>query len=519
MNLINGFKDSLDILTLRWRMIRSRRAQIFMTLIFLGGAFMIYNLGNLAAAVRSIAANPTAAVSTEVRALILSFIQSLIYDGAAFAVTGSLAALAGATILIPLIGYSFSSLVPASDLVSVRKNDSHKLSDSIILQFLSVISIVQLLVLTTLNSLLSIESTHPGVGIVYGGMIWVDVVLLTAFFAWVFEFLTRKYGVRSKFIAVGIVAVVLGVVFLFNSGEVGTLFGLSTAYSTFIVNAGAQPLWVQLLVLLGFVASWAVIGLGITFAGSKALSLPESKRKKMRKRRIKVNPNTTSISQTRFLLSIVMRQSNIWKPLLMAGGFTFISVMVFAGSAQVLSSLVFIVPLIVSMSWGVNTFGIIGGGITWLVSQPSSKLRMLYSILAVQLLLILAFLVIVLIPLIFIHHLDLSLILSFVVVTAFISVIMSRSALSKAVLQPERYQVHIRGENVLPPGKALNYLGRFVLGPGFLGIILFWSGALPIQLGALAFVLIWQGVRFARLQKRWQEDPTVIENIVKRVGY
>jgi len=523
LNLLNGFKDTLDILAFRWNMVRSRKTKIITAFAFVVVMMLLYATTAVGETVKLAATNQTTNLSPVVQDYAIQFLRSLANDGALFAVTGLLAALIGSIIFIPLVGYSFSTLIPSGDLVSVRRNDYHKLSDSIILQMLSAISLIQLFSLTTLNGLLSIESDKPGLGIIFGWVVWLLMILLTSTTAWTFEWLGRKYGFKGKAIAIGSLIGTLGIIALIFNDKLLTLFGLSTLYSNTVQNLDSFTFgnWAALVGVMA--ALFVGTGAFLSYIGSKALNLPEKAKKKVKSRILKrslvFGKKNNTISQYTFLLNIVLRSINIWKPLLTATGFALTTVLLFQGSLQILFSLVFVIPLIVSMSWGVNTFGILGGGITWLTSLPQGKEKLLKNIAYTQLTLVVVLLSVVTLPLIVLFHIPWSGVASFVIATLVSTAAMTRSSLSKTVFGPERYRVHIKGENILPPAKALSYLARFAFGPGTLGIITFLIGDTWIQLGILAIVTIYQLIRFARLNKKWVERPEIIESVIRSVGY
>lgn len=521
MNLIHGFKDSLDLLAFRWGTIRKRRVKVIISLAFLAVVFMLYGLTSVGLAMRTIAANPIPGYGDQFKTFAITYVSGFMEGSTTLAVSGVLTAIIGSILIIPIVGYSFSSLTPSGDLVSVRRNDYYKLSDSIILQFLSSISIIQLFAITGLNSLLTISSPRPGLGIVYGWVLWVGVTLTTVFVAWLFEYLYRIFGLKSRVIAIGALIVLAGILALFSLKEAGTLFGLGESYGTFIKNMDKLTFAENLITGVITVAVLALIAYGISKIGSAALNLPERpKRDKVRKPLvIRLGAKKASLSQSSFLLNIIFRNANIWKPLALSSSFALISIIVLAGSPQVLSSLVFVIPLIVSLSWGVNTFGILGGGVTWLVSLPGGKEDILKNIAKIQFILVGCFFAIILLPTIIIYHIPFEQVVSFSIASLVSTIIMTRSALSKAVYQPERYRVHIKGENVLPPAKALNYLFRFIIGGGAVGVAVFYSGSILIQLGVLAVVIIWQSFRFIRLNNQWNMKPAIIENVIRSVGY
>jgi hypothetical protein len=521
MNLIYGFKASIDLLSFRWKTIRNAKTKIAITIAFIVVAFIIFGVTSIGKTMRTIASDPSATFGPAIKNFAVTYVGGFVDGNQNYAASSVLAAVIGSIIIIPIVGYSFSSLTPSGDLVSIRKNDYHKLSDSVILQLLSSISLIQLIALTGINSLLTIAANRPGIGIVFGWVIWLVVVLLTVFVAWFFELLYRIYGFKSKVIAISALIVIAGIVALLFWKKASTLFGLSNAYSSLIKGISDYTPSQTLLAWGAVLAAIALVGWGISRVGSRALNLPE-RPKRSKERRVfvvSVGKKKRTLSQSAFLLNIIFRNSNIWKPLTLAVAFSLGSVIILQGSAEVLSSLVFVLPLIVSLSWCVNTFGILGGGTTWLASLPGGKEDILKNIAKIQFLLIGSLFAVMFILSAFVFQVGWQTSSSFLIATATSTLIMTRSALSKAVYQPERYRVHIKGENVLPPAKALNYLGRFIGGGGLVGLVTFYIGNLGIQLGILAVVAVWQSIRFVRLNKQWVTKPAIIENVIRSVGY
>lgn len=524
MNLVIGMRDTLEILAFRWKMIRKRRVQaVFFVAGFFGLAFLfsLSYVGNILKFGAQLASDASDSSLSQLHGLAIAYLRTFLASDGQLAATTILVGLFGSLFLIPLLGYTASGMVPAADIVSVRRNDYHRISDSLVLQFFSSISLIQIMVVLLLNSLISLTSAAPGLAILIGWGLWLIFTVASTLVSWLFEYIHRRFGGWAKYAFTGSVFAAGGLLYLLFPKQANNLFGLSAAYIDLVRNTDQYSLIQQLLVLGGFLGLLLALMAALSLVGSHTLNLAERASKRKARSIVLFGSKRARISLYVFMLNNVLRQSNIRKPLIFATGFAVMSVLAFAGSAQVLQSLLFVIPLIVTMSWGANTFGILGSGTTWLLSLPNGRKDMLKNILLVQFTLIAFLHLMVLLPMIFLFHTDGWVIVNFSLSTAIVSVIMSRSALSKSVYGPERYRVHVRGENVLPPGKALGYLARFVLGPGVVGMLFFTlSGtSIPlITLGALIATAAYQFARFLHLQQAWRTKTSVVQNIIATVG-
>lgn len=524
MNLVIGLRDTLEILAFRWKMIRKLRIRaIFFLAGFFGLSFLfsLSYVGNILKFGAQLASDASDSSLSQLHGLAIAYLRTFLASDGQLAATTILVGLFGALFMIPLLGYTASGMVPAADIISVRRNDYHRISDSLVLQFFSSISLIQIIVVLLLNSLISISSSAPGLAILIGWGLWLLFTVASTLVSWLFEYIHRRFGGWAKYAFTGGVFATGGIIYLLFPKQANNLFGLSGAYIDLVRNAGQYTLGQQLLVLGGFLFLLIALSAALSLVGSRTLNLAERASKRKARSIVLFGSKRPRISLYVFMLNNVLRQSNIRKPLIFATGFAFVSVLAFAGSTQVLQSLLFVIPLIVTMSWGANTFGILGSGTTWLLSLPNGRKDMLKNILLVQFTLIGILHLVVVLPMIVLFHTDGWVILNFSLSTAIVSVIMSRSALAKSVYGPERYRVHVRGENVLPPGKALGYLGRFILGPGMIGMVFFVLGgtAVPLgTLGALIAISAYQFVRFLQLQSAWSTKTSVVQNIISTVG-
>lgn len=530
MNLAVGFSDTLEILAFRWKMIRKFRVRVIFFITALAALFLLFALSYVSDLLKFGAQLPSNIQDNslaQLHSIAIAYLRTFLTSGGLLAASTVLAGLFGSLFLIPLLGYTASGMVPSGDIVSVRRNDYHRLSDSLVLQFFSSISLIQIVVILLLNSLISLTSEAPGIAVLIGWGVWLIFTFATTLVSWLFEYVHRRFGAYAKYVLTGVIFAAGGLIYLMFPQQANNLFGISQFYIDLVRRTGDYAPWQLALILLGFLGVLAALFGLISLVGSQTLNLAERPSKRKARSIALFGTKKPRISLYTFMLNNVLRQSNIRKPLIFATLFALLSVITFAGSVQVLQSLIFVIPLIVTMSWGANTFGILGPGVAWLLSLPNGRRNMLRNILAVQFTLIAILHAAVLLPLIFVFRAPVVNVLNFVLCTAITSVIMSRSAIAKSVHAPERYRVHIRGENVLPPAKALAYLARFVFGAGTIGLVFFllpvssglsgFSGPLASFAGLLA-IGGYQLVRFNFLQRRWRADTQLVERIITTVG-
>jgi hypothetical protein len=544
MNLILGLGDTLEILALRWKMLRKPVIKISLLVTLVISMVLLWGLSGLSSVIKYGAQlNSSDPALTSVHNIAVAYLNLFLNSGGVIAATTVLLSLFGSLFLIPLLGYTNSGFIPASDMVSVRKNDRHLLGDSLALQFVSFLAVAQISIILLLNSLIALTSNAPGVAVLIGWGVWILFTMAANLVTWTFEYFHRRYGPLSKYFIPLVAFAALGLLALLFPNDAVNLFGISSAYLDLVRNSGDYNVGQLILIALAFLAATAALGGGISFVGSRALNLPERARKKRAFHINLLGFKKAHISTFTFMLNNVLRQSNIRKPLLTATIFSLGSTILFGGNLQVLQSLIFVVPLIVTLTWGANTFGILGSGVTWLLSLPNGQRNMLRHIVAVQFALIGVIHVLILLPMLLIFHVDLGTVASFTLSTLFVSLIITRSGIYKTVMSPERYRVYIRGESALPPLKALWYLIRFGLSAGIPGLILFYlpletGPKLLVQLFMVLLIFGWEVLRFARLERAWRKgyyyglfplletvrqrsfrhEPNYIRNIIVKVG-
>lgn len=533
--LLLGANDTLDILAFKWRSIRSRSAKVWLVVVSVFAVGFLLLAGLAGSGLRLVLTSPSSTFggSPEIQESLTLWVNIFLSNNASLAVGGVFWALLGSILIIPLVGYSFASIVPEGDLASIKVTDNHKISDSLMLQFVSTISFVQIIVLTVITSITTIGAPVPGLGIVFSWAIWLVSVALTVLVAWFFEMLFRKYGVKSKLIVFAVLLIVVGLIYLMFPKNFGEMFGIGEAYTLYLQNMSFAN-------ILPFLIGLAIVGIvligvlyAISFVASKTLKITERPKKRAVNKvfiaKIGLAEKNKVTSLTQFLANMVIRQNNIWKPLALSSVFAVIMAVVFYQFYDVLLTVSTLIPIMISLVWTINIFGIISAGTTWIVSLPYGKQKILSSIMKIQYVIVggISFIAIGLVAVI--YGVDMSTFITFIIATYTTTIVITQFSLHKAVYNPYRYRVHIRGESVLPPSKAFTYMIQlFVTGFAVSGLsyavnniasaIYGPSIGAALQLLVAGIITGIVVVRYYTLKRNWVADPEILQNIVKTVG-
>lgn len=535
-NLLAGMSDSLDILAFKWRSIRPKGQRIWIIFALVFAMSVVLVTAFTGSAFRSLLSTSLGA-DDSLRQGLLLWINIFLANNASLAAGGILWALVASIVLIPLVGYSFASIVPEGDLASIKVTSNHKISDSIFLQFVSSISFIQVLALTGLSSILTIGSDSPGLAIVVGWMLWTVSVLVTVLAAWFFELIYRKFGIKAKLFAFAVIAITVGVLYLLFPNDFIGLFGLGEAYTTFIQNLSFSSFGIVWAVGV-FLVAVILVSYLISITASRTLEIPERTKKKDRSKillaRLGLAEKNKISGTSQFLGNMILRQNNIWKPLLLSTAFAVIMAVIFFAFYQVLFTVSTLVPIMISLVWSVNFFGILGSGTTWIVSLPNGKKQLLGSVVKVQYAIISMIITVIVALIVAIYHPPIDVFTQFLLATAAASIVITHFSINKAVKHPYRYRVHIRGESILPPNKAFSYMAKMFffgfLTSGFiyalnmvndasaLGINLpSWAGIVT-QVVAVVIIGAIARIRYVLLRRKWMNSPEILQNIVKTVG-
>lgn len=368
----SSLNDSLTLLSFRMK-----SAPWYAKL--LGFLFLAFSVGTIVGAIRvndflrSIMnlkfdeENPSAETAIKLKEFIGVYLETYASGDIESFVSIAFALLLGSIILVPFSGYVIHGVVSHSEMVIVKNGDNYKIGDSIMFQVISSFTLVQLLGLTVVSQLLTFDSEHSGFATVFLWGIWVLMTLVTAFFSWVVEYVARRYGTKMRIMFLGFFVLGLAAVFTFDPNHGTTMFGAARLIFDFLQELATGNLTLLLSSLAVFAGLCVVFIYVLTAVASEALKLPEPNAiSKTNEKQIK-SRSKTPLKPLLMLSQLLFRYSAITKPVMTALAFSLIIVVVLGGVGG-LSTVMIVLPLAVSISFGANIFGMVSGAMNWLLT-------------------------------------------------------------------------------------------------------------------------------------------------------
>lgn len=356
------------LLRLRWRSVRN---PIFRWGLIFGLLFVLFAVWGSSNAGYSIALAAQLGDGSAANIYAIAWVQSLNYGTLGL---GSLA-VAGAVLIsvfAPFTGTSITGLAPSDDLATLRPPVQHRFYDALLINTVSGMGLLQLVVLTTVTSVIVLDGSRLW-AMLATWLFWFILVILTTTIGFTLEWFQRKWGKRTRRI--------LGVALLLGlSAAVGldpnrgrTLFGTADYY-TELMRLSVTETHPGSVILVAVLVVVALLGIsGGRAVTSAALGLPprRSNGGKEHTRSIPAGRDGSAFSvATRLIAKAVWRTKESRTPILAITLLGFPAVAFASMSESLQVALPITVPLAVALGWGVNLFGLLGGGMNWLGSQP-----------------------------------------------------------------------------------------------------------------------------------------------------
>lgn len=362
---------------------------------------------------------------------------------------------------LPVVSNSILSPYSRSSMNGLKINDMHQVTDSLILQFVSILVMAQLFVSLSAFSILRYTyDLSLSIYLLPLGL-WLFSGFSTVMLAWLLEYTLRRFGSYFKYFFISAIALILVFSFILFPNLGFNFFGLSNIIISIYDSTMAHVIFFVLVLI-----AMAIISIITMAIGLKALNnyKPEKSKKNF-----KAHGYTDYFS---LINRIILRTPNIRSPILMILLVLSVSI-ISTGNSPTLFAFIFALPMVVTMAGLINIYGVLGGGNSWLFSMPKYTNNHL-SYFAYYNFILITFLNIVLIlPMIFFGIIDFDLAIRFFLTSELVAVIMSIIAVIFAYYKPNKYDVHVRGENILPPSKALVMLVVLIAGGGIPGLVFF----------------------------------------------
>jgi len=501
------------LILMRWRMVRNSASRVAI----LGGGIVIF-FGlliaiNLGFAVQLATRQGDSVLAIYSRTWIQSLELGTMSSIGALAVGGSLLV----ALFAPFTGTSTLALVPPEDLDAIRPPRTHRYFDSLVINAVSGIGLVQLLTLTAVTSLLTLDGDRFQ-SLLFTWALWVTIIALTTTVGWSLEYVIRRWGKRTRRILAGTVFVIVGSAVLLDDNRGATLFGIADFYTSLIrsgLTGWSLPLSIGILFNLVLAFALTIAGVSVARA-SLRYPVPSSKKNKTHARahQDKTSPTLIAINM---LLRAIIRTPECRRPMyaIVVVGLPAMVLIGLDENTAIAVSLA--VPLAVALSWGVNIFALLGTGMPWLASQPKIlpalfRAGYLAQVAVMALLLFLLWGAALASGKIVGDSGTIYLVSGLIA-----SLLVASISMSFSVRHPRRSRLSGRGDSLVPPLTALGYLLKLVFIAAYPSIVFSLeispTTLVLLLLGGVAFAFFW----YVWTDYRWR-DPRTKEKVVSEVG-
>jgi hypothetical protein len=507
-----GFQTTKLLLTLRWRMIRNPKAKIGITLgllFLLFGITISINLG-YAVQIASQQANTVSSIYAHI------WIQSLQFGTmasiGAFAVGGAVVV----ALFAPFTGSSTLALFPTEDMEAIRLPRAHRYFDSFIINIISGIGLLQLITLTGVTSLITLDGERLP-ALIFTWSIWALLIAVTTTVGWTLEWVLRKWG-KAKRRVIGLIGFsILSLVVASDPHHGSTLFGASAKYTkTLRSSLHGWNLHIVLIILIAIVAFFSTVFVGVA-STRKALALPAPASATYKERKNHTLGNSVLTVSTRLLLRILWRTAECRRPIfaiLLIGMPTLALVHL---DSVVQNTIGISIPLAIALAWGVNIFGVLGTGMPWLSSQP--KIMKYLPRIAALLQFLLTFILLTALWAVSLISKNTTVSNAPIVLLmgAASAALVTAVSLDLSIRRPIRTRLSGRGDALVPPITALAYMIRLVA----LALIptVVTAAGLNKTKETIAFIamFLFSIIILAIQEYRWN-NPEVRANVVIKVS-
>lgn len=442
----------------------------------------------------------------------------------AMGLTGALVGVLAGVVFAPITGAAAQAQFPDFDLAGIRPARLYRYFDGVWNSVLSPVGMSPLLLLVTAASMATADGEGRLGALALAAALWVCSLLVTALLAWSFELTRRRWTAAIRWYSAA-VAVVGGVlVVLLDPNHARTVFGL-TGWVDGIIRAGIRGDVLPVLGAYGVLVlvSLATFATGILVCRQALVRPAATERVKQRTGSVRV-PVHPSWAMFTMILTTLARTREVRRPIIMmivvAMPLLFAWIR-YSGSdpTSMLGSVTMVVPLAMSLGWGVNVFGVLGGAVTLLLAQPRAWKLLLRHVALVQLaasvLLGLALMVVAVLT----SSMSWSALPPYAAGLVASSVIATSHSVRYSVEKPHRTRLTGRGDPLVPPIVGMGYVMRIMLTGATAGLAVAVAVGLAPWLGLVAAVLLaLAGLRgWRRVSKRWS-DPMHRARLAAVVG-
>lgn len=495
-------RDTAMLVRMRWRALRSARAR---SLVYagLGVVFLaLFMASQVGTAIWDLSQSRSGTAAQRYALLVMSQLHEGHLTGLASA---AFATAVAAAMLSPFTGTANAPLYPPEDVAALRPARMHVFTDSLITQTVSAVGFLSLFALTALASILTATGGRLE-GLAVTWCAWPVLLSLGVAESWCLEFLRRRFGQRGVRTAIGLLCVAVAVAVSADRSSAATLFGLGDRYASQIadgVRHGSRAVGTFALICLALTATLLLIGAVACHHGLRYQQpVPEQSAPLWRRARMPFRGGQT-ITAVQLVLTTLLRTPHVVRPLA-AVVVVAIPALWLTGSGVTATTVVLGVPLVVTVSWAVNAFGLIGPGMSWLASTPLSRRALLYAAVLTHLLMVAVLFLAVWLPPVYAGRVSPG-VFSHAAAGALTATLMcGRSAIAKSIYRPVRASLTGSSATVVPPMRALGYALRLTAWGGQIGILVFEIPSPATCWLAAAGAAVWVCARYAVTARRFE---------------
>ncbi len=425
----------------------------------------------------------------------------------------ALASVLAAMVVAPVTGAANQAQFPDLDLAGIRPSRLYRYFDGVWNTVVSPVGASQLITLTGLASLMTSAGQGRLAAVSLAWVTWVSLLPVTALSGWVIEYARRRWTPKIRWWLAGAVALVAGAGVLVDPRHGRTVFGLTDAYGSVVARAAyghPGPAVGTTLLLLVAGAGCTVVGMAVC---RRALVLPvPSERNEQSVRPVRV-PHRPSAAVATVILTSLWRAREVRRPILMM---LFVAMPLLIGGIRytggqgtsVLASVTMVVPLALSLGWGVNVFGVLGGAVTLLLSQPNAWRPLLRQAAMLQLAATVGMGGVLLVTGAATGG-AWSALPAYATGLVVAAVVCTLTSVHYSVHRPHRTRLTGRGDPLVPPVVGMEYMVRLMLTGATLGVLVASLGVLLptwFLMATLVAVAVYGWLRWRRLWRTWS-DP------------
>lgn len=353
----------------KWRTVRTPGAQAWLwvgLLLGSGALSMSAQAGDLIRLVAEIdRADTTAGVVAN------TYIRQWAVAGFGTMTSAILAFALGTAVISPLLSSSAPTLMPDHQLVGVRTSSMHPYVSALAVHVSSLVTFVQLLALTALAGLVTIDGDGRGRAVLLSWLVWIALVFASQAFLWSSR-VVRRRAPRATVAVVVAAAVAAAAGAGLAPDAAADLFGVSGGFVWWLLNA---PAWAAVTTGLLAVAGSAAAGWAACAATVKANAVTAPAKGADRAAR------PMPARPTRALVAMVVRSfvrtRSIVAPLATITVLAAAGVTLAGDQPAAVWSVGIGVPLAVGLAWTDNAAAMTGAANPWLASLPGQAQRLL----------------------------------------------------------------------------------------------------------------------------------------------